>query len=353
MGAGGSGLAVQRRGMTGAPHGSLVPGGVPDSVRALAEADFSGMAGRFAQAGFAVAQPARGILRINAPRLTEDRLSLLVSVGVHGDETAPIEMLALLLNALSPAPQALAVDLLVVVGNLDAIAQGKRFLDADLNRLFCSERGALAGAAEARRADAIMAAAQDFFAAAGKRKWHLDLHTAIRPSLYPTFAIVPEVNSEQDRAALIDWLGAAGIAAVILNRKLAGTFSAYTALQFGANGCTAELGRIGALGSNDLSQFAATQNALDALLRTGDITPAAPASPHVFSVAQEIVKRSEAFTMAFDDATQNFTAMAPGAMIAEDGDVAYRVGTATEYVVFPNPKVRPGQRAGLMVVRRD
>jgi len=42
--------------------------------------------------------------------------------------------------------------------------------------------------------------------------------------------------------------------------------------------------------------------------------------------------------------------MQPGALIAEDGEAAYRVGEATEYIVFPNPDVRAGLRAGLMVV---
>ncbi|HYD79752.1 MAG TPA: succinylglutamate desuccinylase [Paucimonas sp.] len=323
-----------------------------DAVRALAEADFGGIAERFSSAGFGVEQPARGILQIKSSVSLPERLALLVSVGVHGDETAPIEMLALLLDRLAQAPQALAVDLMVAVGNLGAIAQGKRYLDADMNRMFRAERGDLANAAEASRADEIMAAVAAFFAASPGRKWHLDLHTAIRPSVYPAFAVIPDVIAEEEREALLAWLGGAGIDAVILNRKLAGTFSAWTALEFGASGTTVELGRIGELGANDLSQFAATQAALDALLRSGDTRPLAQKTPRVFVVAQEIVKRSDAFTMAFDKATWNFTALEPGAEIARDGDIVYRVGAETEYVVFPNPDVRPGLRAGLMVVRR-
>lgn len=328
-----------------------ISGPVPEAVRALAEAEFSGVADCFASAGFQVRIPARGILQISAPAAITRRLSLLISVGIHGDETAPIEMLALLLDELARTPHALAVDLMVVVGNLDAIAAGKRFIDADMNRMFRAERGDLASAVEARRADTIMQAVATFFGTPGGKKWHLDLHTAIRPSLYPTFAIVPDVNAEQDRQALIDWLGSAGIEAVILNRKLAGTFSAYTATQFGVSGCTAELGQIGKLGANDLSQFAATQQALDTLLRTGSIGQTANAPPHVFAVTQEIVKHSDAFSMVFDRATNNFTALEPGMQIARDGDIEYRVGATTEYVVFPNPDVRAGLRAGLMVVR--
>ena len=337
------------------PSAEGVDGAVVDPVRALAAGDFTDIADRFAATGFGVRLPARGILQITASGHSPKRLSLLLSVGVHGDETAPIEMLAQLLTELALAPAALAVDLMVVVGNLDAIAQGRRFLDGDLNRMFGNrlQRGALQASAEAARADLIMRATAAFFAPPGGEKWHLDLHTAIRPSLYPTFAIVPDVIADSAKRALVTWLGGAGVGAVILNSKLAPTYSAYSASQFGATSCTAELGQIGALGKNDLSAFAVTQAALDTLLRSGQTLAFRRSPPHVFRVAQELVKQSDDFSMAFDQTTQNFTPMEPGAVIARDGDTVLRVGPATEYVVFPNPAVRVGQRAGLMVVRQE
>ena len=335
-------------GASGAP----VAPAVSDAVRALAEADFSAIASRFSGAGFAVALPARGIMTIRtnaAP--AAPRAAVLVSVGVHGDETGPIEVLAHLLEALSREPAALAVDLMVCVGNVDAIARGKRYIDADLNRMFRTQRGALADAAEAARADAMVAATDTFFGGAGPVRWHLDLHTAIRPSVYPTFAIVPELIAPAGKAALLAWLGQAAIGAIIMNPQSAGTFSYYSAEYHGACASTVELGRVGVLGQNDLSQFADVEMALAALLRG-----AAPAAPkiesHVFIVAQEIIKKSDDFRMAFDRATQNFTALAQGAVIATDGDMVYRVQHAEELVVFPNPDVRVGLRAGLMVVRQ-
>lgn len=330
--------------------GKSVPG---DAARALAEADFSAIVDGFGGAGFTLRQPARGILQMTAPSQASQRLRLLLSVGIHGDETAPIEMLAHLLSDLAREPHALALDLMVVVGNPDAIAQGKRFVDADLNRLFCTGRGALQSAAEAARAELIMQAGAAFFASARGEKWHLDLHTAIRPSLYPTFAVIPDVIADAGKRALIAWLGGAGIGAAILNAQPAPTFSAYSASQFGATSCTAELGQVGALGQNDLSALALTQAALAALLRSGDTLAFRHRPPQVFQVAQEIVKQSEHFRMAFDRHTQNFTPLAPGAVIAHDGATVHRVGPVTEYVVFPNPEVRVGQRAGLMVVRRE
>ncbi|HZV66795.1 MAG TPA: succinylglutamate desuccinylase [Telluria sp.] len=322
---------------------------LPDSVRALAEADFGAVARRFADAGFAVALPARGIMTIQSS-LTAPRASVLVSVGVHGDETGPIEMLAQVIDRLARTPSALAVDLMVCVGNVDAIAAGKRFIDADLNRMFRTERGALAGAAEAARADAMIAATEAFFATAGPLRWHLDLHTAIRPSLYPTFAIVPELIADEGKAALTGWLGEAAIGAIIMNPTSAGTYSYYSAEHHGAAGSTVELGQVGALGQNDLSLFAEVEAALDRLLRGAPPQPA-KAQPQVFKVAQEIIKLSDDFRMSFGRGTQNFTALPAGAVIATDGATVYTVKHAEELVVFPNPDVRNGLRAGLMVVR--
>lgn len=322
---------------------------LPEAVRALAEADFGTVAQRFRDAGFAVGLPAKGILTVRAATPDPARPAVLVSVGVHGDETGPIEMVAWLVEALSRAPRQLAVDLMLCVGNIEAIAAGKRFIDADLNRMFRSPRGALAGTAEAVRADEMIAATAAFFNAAGPVRWHLDLHTAIRASHYPTFAVVPELVADAPRQALIGWLGEAAIGAAIMNPKSAGTYSYHSAEHHGAAGSTVELGRIGTLGQNDLSQFADVSAALGRLLRGEPAV--AGAQPHVFKVAQEIVKLSDGFTMTFGRETPNFASLKRGEAIARDGDTVYTVLHDEELVVFPNPDVRVGLRAGLMVVR--
>jgi succinylglutamate desuccinylase len=322
---------------------------VSTAVRQLAGADFSALARRFSEAGFSVALPAPGIVTIKAAP-GAGRASVLVSVGVHGDETGPIEVLAQVLDALSQQPSALAVDLMVCVGNIDAIAAGKRFIDADLNRMFRAQRGSLASAAEAARADAMVQATGDFFAGAGPVRWHLDLHTAIRPSVYPTFAVVPALIADAPKAALVGWLGQAAIGAIIMNPQSAGTFSYYSAEHHGAAASTVELGRVGTLGQNDLTLFADVETALDDLLR-GAAPAQAKVAPHVFKVAQQIIKLSDDFSMAFGKETHNFTALKAGEIIATDGDTVYRVGPQEELVVFPNPDVRVGLRAGLMVVR--
>ena len=323
---------------------------LPEAVRALAEADFASVAQRFQDAGFAVAQPASGVLTVKAATPDANRPSVLVSVGVHGDETGPIEMVAWLVEALSRTPSELAVDLMLCVGHIDAIRLGKRFVDADLNRMFRIERGSLAGTFEAARADVLIDVTRAFFEGSGPQRWHLDLHTAIRPSHYPMFAIVPELIEDRAREVLIDWMGEAGIQAIIMNPASAGTYSYFTSEHLGAAGTTVELGRVGTLGQNDLSQFADASRALARLLR-GQPAQVASVKPHVFSTAQSIMKLSDAFSMSVGRETWNFTPMKQGEVIASDGETVYTVQHDEELVVFPNPDVRVGLRAGIMVVR--
>ena len=313
----------------------------------FARGEFSLLVASFQAAGFEVQVPLDGVLHICSPNSASARMRLFISVGVHGDETAPIEMMAQLMQQLMQAPQQLQLDLLLAVGNIAAIAQAQRFIDVDLNRLFTPQRNEFNDSHEAARADQLMTVAQQFFEGDHGIRWHLDLHTAIRASLYPTFAIVPGSYNPD----FVSWLGQAGIAAAVLNPQASVTFSSYTCQHLGVTSCTAELGRIGTLGQNDLSQFAVTERAIDSLLRTGQPGQVSAPMPLVFRVAQEMIKRSDAFALSFDGNTQNFTKFAPHSLIASDGEHRYSVGSEPEYVLFPNPKVRNGLRAGLLVVR--
>ena len=322
---------------------------VTEAVRALAEADFGTVAQRFEDGGFTVTLPARGVMTVKSRQPDISRPAVLLSVGVHGDETGPIELVAHVIEALSRTPGELLVDLMLCVGNIDAIAAGKRFIDADLNRMFRPDRGTLAGTAESARADQLIAATDAFFDGAGPVRWHLDLHTAIRASHYPMFAIVPDLIADEGKAMLIDWLGQAAIGAIIMNPKSAGTYSYYSAEHHGAAGSTVELGRVGTLGQNNMGQFIDASRALAGLLRGMDA--GARTEPHVFKVAQEIVKLSDDFKMGFGRDTPNFASLKRGDVIATDGETVYTVFHDEEMVVFPNPDVRVGLRAGLMVVR--
>ncbi|WP_186107438.1 succinylglutamate desuccinylase [Burkholderia gladioli] len=284
--------------------------------------------------------------------------SLLVSAGVHGDETAPIELLSLMVRDLARGALPLANRLLVVLGHPAAMRAGTRYLDDDLNRLFNGRHAQREGSRDAPRAAALEAAAREFFAAAPESRqarWHLDMHTAIRASAFEQFALLPHIGEPPARA-MIDWLARARIAAVLLHTEPGNTYSQFCASACGALACTLELGKVRPFGQNELSRFAGADAAVRALI-AGEVgsaaahaAAAAPALPRVFTVIGQLTKQSEAFELLVADDVANFTPLARGTPVARDGDYRYLVSHDEERIVFPNPAVKPGLRAGLMVV---
>ena len=69
---------------------------------------------------------------------TEAGPTLVVMVGIHGNERAGVEGAKRVLARLAREKPPLAGDLIVLAGNLPALARGTRFIDLDLNRQWIS-----------------------------------------------------------------------------------------------------------------------------------------------------------------------------------------------------------------------
>lgn len=280
--------------------------------------------------------------------------SVFVSAGVHGDETAPIELLSRMLADIASGKVPLACRLGIVLGNVAAMRAECRYIDDDLNRLFCGRHAQLPDSREAPRARALEEAATRFFAdatAAGddtRLRWHIDMHTAIRASVFERFALLPHTGKPPTRA-MFDWLADARIEAVLLHTAKGNTYTHFTAESFGANACTLELGKVRPFGQNDLSRFAGADHAVRALVAGTSERGAAP-MPRVFTVIGQITKQSDAFELFMADDVANFTAFEQGTLLARDGDYRYTVAHDEERIVFPNRTVKPGLRAGLTVI---
>ncbi|MDB5834645.1 MAG: succinylglutamate desuccinylase [Caballeronia sp.] len=277
--------------------------------------------------------------------------SVVASAGIHGDETAPIEILSTLVADIASGKTALKSRVLVIFGNIDAMRASCRYRDDDLNRLFNGRYLELAASHESPRAAELENVTRAFFAEADSThaKWHIDMHTAIRPSVFEQFALLPYTGEPLSRA-MFDWLQDAGLSAVLLHKEKSNTFTHFTAEQCGALACTLELGKVRAFGHNDLSRFAASDAALRRLI--AGLAPIAPSDQtlKVFTVVGQINKQSEAFKLHVAGDVANFTPFARGMVLAEDGDYTYEVLRDEERIVFPNPTVKPGLRAGLMVI---
>jgi len=291
-----------------------------------------------------------GVLEVDPPSGRDSGLDLLLSAGIHGDETAPVELLERLLHDIASCRLRPAVRLLLVLGNPAALRRGERFVGYDLNRLFGGGEPSVSGP-EALRAVELELQAELFFSQPQRRRLHYDLHAAIRGSQIEQFALHPCSAQPPTREQLAR-LQAGGMQAVLLQNGSSATFSAFTGRRLAAEAFTLELGQAHPFGANAASDLSRPEALLRALIEGRE--PPVAGDLHqlqLFRVAREVIRHSDAFRFYLDDGVENFTALVPGSLLAEDaGGRSWRVEEEGARIVFPNPKVRNGLRAGLIVV---
>lgn len=292
-----------------------------------------------------------GALEVRPSADADSGLDLLLSAGVHGNETAPIELLDTLVQAIARGQLVPRARILFLLGNPEAMRRGVRYIERDVNRLFNGRHDAVSGN-EALRACELERLATTFFSLPQRTRLHYDLHTAIRGSRIEQFALYPwKQGREHSRQELVR-LQAAGMRAVLLQNKPSITFSAFTYEQLDAEAFTLELGKARPFGHNaevDLSRLEASLRHLIEGVETDLEQPLDELA--LFSVSREIIKHTDAFRLHLDDDIENFTELAPGYLLAEDGrEQRWVVEEQGARIIFPNPKVANGLRAGILIV---
>jgi len=294
---------------------------------------------------------ADGALEVTPPNVVDSGLDLLLSAGIHGNETAPIELLDRLLRGIARGVLKPRARILFLLGNPEAMRRGERYVEQDINRLF-NGRHADASGFEALRASELERLAAAFFSKLGRTRLHYDMHTAIRGSKIEQFALYPYREGRVHSRLELARLRAAGIEAVLLQSKQGITFSSYTYAQLEAEAFTLELGKAQPFGQNQGVDLSLLEARLQALV-CGNEPPLAEQLDglQLFAVAREIIKHSDAFRLHLPAAIENFSELAPGYLLAEDiAETRWIVEEQGARIIFPNPKVKNGLRAGILVV---
>ena len=295
-----------------------------------------------------------GILLVEPEQLAQPSKSIVISSGIHGNETAPIEIVQQLVSDIIAGKLTVEHRTLFIMGNPVAMNIAKRFQVENLNRLFCGKYKNIEACYEKFRAERIETYVSDFFnaGAEGATNFHYDLHTAIRNSKYEKFAIYPFQNGKPWNKEQLCFLASSGVNTILFGHGPTGTFSYYSSANFAAHAFTIELGKVRPFGENNMANFQAMATNLAKLVSNNEIELKSfdNADFNLFEALGDITKVSEEFKLFVADDASNFTDFPVDTVLSTDGTEEYRTTKQGESIVFPNANVGNGQRAALMVV---
>ena len=297
-------------------------------------------------------RPADGVISFEPKKTTHK--SVVISVGIHGNETAPIEIIAEFVKRLLKDQYPLKVRLLVIIGNIEAMQKGKRYLKVDMNRLFNGEHANHQDCYETQRAQQLESIMTDFYEAApNNTKFHFDLHTAIRSSHHTRFGLLPYLNKGEYEPEMLSWLQSIGLEAVVIHHTPTNTFSYFSSHQFSASSCTLELGKANPFNENDLQLFTTFEQGLINLISNQKKQIPNNDKLQIYKVAKELTKSSESFKLHLDDDVKNFTSFKKDFILASEGETYHSVQQDIGYILFPNNNVKIGFRAGLLLQKEE
>lgn len=287
-----------------------------------------------------------GVLKFTPKEKASEQL--VISVGIHGNETAPIEIIWEILKQIKKDKLQPKVEVLIIFGHPKAMLEHKRFIDFNLNRLFSENFSHHQDACEASRAKELEEVMMNFFTTSNR--WHLDLHTAIRGSHHERFAVRPFYPTGRSLSQEeLNLCASMGVEAILKTASAATTFAGFSAAKLDALSFTVELGKVRRFGENDLSRFQmAKETLINVLEKEVSAIQTDRPLPKVYDVKKELINDHEGYEFYLSNDYLNFSPLQEGSLIEKNKEGTLRASLG-QSVVFPNPNVPIGQRTGLLV----
>ncbi|MGB3620596.1 MAG: succinylglutamate desuccinylase [Ketobacter sp.] len=288
----------------------------------------------------------------------DDAAGIIISCGIHGDELVPVFALQQMRSYLSTCARELPFSLLLIFGNPTAIERRQRFVTTNLNRLFGLKHKP--DCDEGTRAGILEQACIDFSNSCSKVLYHLDLHSTIKASLHPRFALRPanittdainthalsDQRSQQKPASFFNLLG---VSALVEQSQHSNTFSRFTATTLQCESFTVECGSHSNPDAGDIERL--TQCLIPFVFDSQNKdTPTQPAAIAHFKVSHAIIRETDQFRFLIEENEPNFSIHPAGTAIYADTKGPYYCDTESA-TLFLNSAVPCGQRAGLLLTK--
>lgn len=294
-----------------------------------------------------------GVIVFEPPQ--EGKKDIILSCGVHGNETGPIEICSDFVQDLLDQKMLPAHRIMFLFGNPASMNIGERFVEENMNRLFSGAHSKAPGLCnrERIRAKKLEQYVDKFYRVnCDKERIHYDLHTAIRGSKNEKFSVYPFLHGKDYSKEQLQIMLACGVNTILLSNGPTTTFSYFSSNDYGAHAFTVELGKVRPFGENDMTRFIEVRETLKAMIVGSDmqLRDYQASDFNLFKVNRAIDKHDDSFEFFFADDVVNFTSFPVGFKLASEGKTDYKIETEGEAIVFPNAKVANGNRAVLMVV---
>lgn len=279
---------------------------------------------------------------------TTSAKQVVYSCGIHGNETGPIEIINDIISDITNAKLECVEHTLFIIGNPRAMNLEKRFCSENLNRLFARDLSSKEDNYDVLRAKEIIEVMDNFFDDKSS-KIHYDLHTAIKPSELQKFAIYPFTPGRDIDIEQLGFLEDSGIDAVVFSNSKATTFSYHSSMKYGASSFTLELGKVQRFGENNRESFKDIENTLRQILEGKYKKNEKISKLKLFEINIEVIKNDDSFAFTFDNTLPNFSTFKDGELISSDNTEKIYAKGSEQRVIFPNPNVKVGERAALII----